>query len=680
MDTTFLNERVSQGAPSPFGVSQVEEGINFALHSKHAENVRLCLFYFDTGEPFAEIPLDPNVNRTGDSWHICIKELPERLVYGYRISKEHGRPIKKFYKPEKIVLDPYAKAVNTSNQWGKDGIYNPLGLVIPKDEFDWEDDRPLEMPLNELVINEMHVRAFTQHNSSGVQNKGKYLGLVEKIPYLKDLGINAVKLMPIHEFNEMEFDRYNPLTGERLVNFWGYSTVNFFSPMNRYCVSEDFGASILEFKSMVKAFHKAGIEVILDVVFNHTAEGNEVGPVISFKGIDCPVYYILDKKHQMQNFSGCGNTFNCNHPVVREFILTCLRYWVVEMHVDGFRFDLAAIMCRGIHGEPMSNPPLIEQISHDPILSKTKLFAEPWDSGGVYILGGFHSEEDRWSEWNDKYRGAIRGFIKGDMGVKREFAIRICGSNDLFGDRSPTSSVNFITAHDGFTLRDLVSYNDKHNTGNSEDNRDGNSNTCSWNCGFEGETDNADVLILRQKQMRNFHLALMISLGVPMLTMGNEYGHTRGGNNNAWCQDNELNWFLWDEIEKNADFFRFYKEMIYFRRRHPVFNSSDFYSTEDVIWHSKKPFEPDWDGDTKVIAVTMKEEDYLFYIAFNTHMNEVTLELPPAPDNQGWHFVVNTANAPPEDFFNEENAPALEGMSLTLQSNSAVLLISKGTS
>ena len=677
MDTKLDAANICQGVPEPYGVFQTEEGVNFSLHAKHAESVKLCLFYFDSGEPFAEIPLDPSVNRTGDSWHICVKGLPERLAYGYRISKDRGRTIKKFYHPETIVLDPYANAVNTSNQWGKEeGNYNPLGLVIPKHEFDWEEDRPLDTPLNELVIYEMHVRAFTQHSSSGVQNPGKYLGLLEKIPHLKELGVNAVKLMPIHEFNEMEFNRYNPLTGERLVNFWGYSTVNFFSPMNRYCVSDDFGASLFEFKTMVKELHKAGIEVILDVVFNHTAEGNEMGPVISFKGIDCPVYYILDQKHQMQNLSGCGNTVNCNHPVVREFIITCLRYWVVEMHVDGFRFDLAAIMRRGTRGEPMDNPPLIEQISHDPILSKTKLFAEPWDLG-MYILGGFHSEEDRWSEWNDKYRETVRGFIKGDMGVKREFAIRICGSDDLFGERSPTSSINFITAHDGFTLRDLVSYNDKHNTANGEDNRDGNPYTCSWNCGVEGETEDADVLALRQKQMRNFHLTLMISLGVPMLTMGNEYGHTRRGNNNAWCQDNDLNWFLWDEIEKNGDFFRFYKELIHFRKRHPAFHSSNFYTTDHVKWHSQKPNEPDWDGDTKLIAVTVEEEERKFYIAFNTHMNEVTVEMPAAPDEQQWHLIVNTANPPPEDFFSEDAAPLFEGESCTLQANSAVLLMSK---
>jgi len=674
------NFQVHKGKPNPYGVSHNEDGTNFALYAKYAEEVTLCLSYFQNGEPFAEVRLDPELNKTGNSWHICLKGLPRHLCYGYRISKEKGRTIKKFYDPDVILLDPYAKAVNTKTAWGKadETHYRPLGLVIPKDDFDWEEDRPLEIPINELILYEMHVRGFTKHPSSNVENPGSFKGVIEKIPYLKDLGINAIKLMPIHEFNELEYHRFNPLDGSRLYNYWGYSTVNFFSPMNRYVSNNHFGASIQEFKQMVKELHREGIEVILDVVFNHTAEGNFKGPILSFKGIDCPTYYILDRKRSMLNLTGCGNTVNCNHPITRDFILNCLRYWVVEMHVDGFRFDLATILCRGTHGEPLDNPPLIEEISHDPILAGTKLIAEPWDIGGMYRLGGFFPEESRWSEWNDKYREAVRGFIKGDIGVKKEFAIRICGSDDLFSkERSPTASINFITAHDGFTLQDLVSYNDKHNTANAEDNRDGNPFNRSWNCGDEGETSNEEVLILRNKQMRNFHFTLMLSLGIPMVCMGNEYGHSRQGNNNSWCQDNEMNWFLWDELQKEEGFFRFYKEMIYFRRRHPAFHLPRFYTTEEAVWHSQKAFDPDWEGDTQFVALSVQEEDKLFYIAFNMHLEALTAELPPAPEGQQWHQVVNTANASPDDFINELDAQPVENGNYTLPSHSAILLMSK---
>lgn len=670
---------LSKGDPSSFGVSSTEEGVNFSLHSKYAERVTLCLFYFDSDKLFAEISLDPKINRTGNSWHICISGLPENLCYGYRMEKARGRDIKKFFSQDNILLDPYAKAIKAHKNWGEDvNQYRPLGLVISKHEFDWEGDRALQIPSNELIIYEMHVRGFTNHPSSNVNNPGTYQGVIEKIPYLKDLGINAVKLMPIHEFNEMEYHRYNPLTGDRLHNFWGYSTVNFFSPMSRFSSNKEFGGPITEFKTMVKELHKAGIEVILDVVFNHTAEGNMQGPVLSFKGIDCPIYYILDRKHQMLNLTGCGNTVNCNHPLVREFILTCLRYWVLEMHVDGFRFDLGAILCRGTHGEPLENPPLIEQISHDPILAKSKLIAEPWDSGGMYLLGGFYPLENRWSEWNDKYREAVRGFVKGDIGIKREFAIRICGSDDLFGEhRSPTASLNFVTAHDGFTLRDLVSYNEKCNTANGEDNRDGNPYNRSWNCGIEGETTKEEILALRQKQMRNFHFILMLSLGIPMLSMGNEYQHTRFGNNNAWCQDNELNWFLWDEIEKHTGFFRFYKELIYFRKRHPVFHSESFYTKENVSWHSEKPFSPDWEGDTQFVALKIQDVDKDFYIAFNSHKKIKGIKLPSPQSNHKWHLVIDTSNSSPDDFFNELNAPVVEGEKYTLHPYSSILLISK---
>ncbi|MGA8164262.1 MAG: isoamylase [Waddliaceae bacterium] len=668
---------ISPGKPTPFGVSLLEDGVNFSLHSKSATEVVLCLFDFENKQPICEISLNPSQHRTGDVWHVLVHQLPERMCYAYRVAKAKGKLYKRYYNRDNLLLDPHAKALATPNEWGRfDQEYRSLGVVISKHLFDWEDDKPLNIPIHELVLYEMHVRGFTRHESSGVQHRGKFLGIIEKIPYLLDLGINAVKLMPIHEYNECEYGRFNPFSGERLCNFWGYSTVNFFSPMNRYASNDDFASAIFDFKTMVKELHRHGIEVILDVVFNHTAEGNEHGPIFSFKGIDCPIYYMMDKKHRFQNFTGCGNTVNCNHSIVREFIRTCLQYWVTEMHVDGFRFDLGAVMSRDIHGEPLANPPLIEELSHDPILSDTKLIAEPWDCGGLYRLGGFFPEEDRWSEWNDKYRDTVRRFIKGDRNEKSEFATRLFGSVDLFGNRSPCASINFITVHDGFTLKDLVAYNHKSNSGNAEDNRDGNSNNYSWNCGLEGDTDDSEVLTLRERQMRNFHFCLMVSLGVPLLMMGNEYGHTRYGNNNAWCQDNALNWFLWNEIDANASFFRFYKEMIHFRKRHKILQSAQFLQGEDIDWHSTKPFDPDWHGDTQVLAYTVnaREEGYRLYAAFNMHNCDIPFTLPPPPEGKTWRLIVHTANPSPEDFYEESRAPQIHDEAMTLPHHSIILL------
>lgn len=667
-----------KGVPAPLGAALHHDGVNFAIYSKHADSMKLCLFDYPSQTPFTEITLDPKTNKTGHVWHLMVHNLPNNTCYAYRIGTSKDNIFNKSFNPDTLILDPYAKIVATTQKWGaSNGNYKPLGIPFIKEQFDWKNDKSPGYAMKDLVIYELHVRGFTRHSSSGVHHPGTFLGMIEKIPYLLDLGVNAVELLPIHEFNECEFSRFNPFNGERLYNYWGYSPVNFFAPMNRYASSEGYGQVVNEFKTLVRELHKNGIEVILDLVFNHTAEGDEKGPTHSFKAIDCETYYILDEKHHYKNFTGCGNTFNCNHPIGSDLIRSCLQYWVAEMHVDGFRFDLTTILCRGRQGEPLDNPPLIEALSKDPILASTKLIAEPWDPGGLYKLGGFYPTENRWSEWNDRYRDTLRKFIKGDPGEKRQFSTRLCGSEDIFNRnvRSPSASINFIISHDGFCLRDLVSYNAKNNSANAENDRDGNPNNISWNCGEEGETDNEAVLSLRLNQMKNFHLALMLSQGTPMIGMGDEYGHTRYGNNNGWCQDNELNWFLWDKIGPNQGFYRFYKELIHFRKRHSVF-SFDKFNEEYMEWHGTSPLNPDWDGETQFIAFTLKapEGAYQLYAAFNMNQGEIKLTLPPVPEGASWKKIVDTSAPSPEDFFDEGSAPIIESEELTLAAHTAILL------
>lgn len=667
---------IEAGSPELYGPTITPEGVNFAITSKYADEVTLCLFDYDTEALHAEIPFDPSQNKTGHVWHAHVIGLQLPICYGYRFKKSKGKLFKRYFQDRPLIVDPYAPAIKTPVKWGEhDDNYRPLGVIAKKCNFDWEGDRPLNIPRNETVIYEMHVRGFTRDPSSKSERAGTFLGVIDKIPHLVDLGITAVELLPIFEFNECEYHRFNPITGNRLYNYWGYSTVHFFSPMNRYATKIGADAAALEFKQMVKELHKNGIEVILDVVFNHTAEGSDEGPIYSFKGIDCGSYYILDHKHRHQNYSGCGNTFNCNHPIASTFIKSCLRYWVKEMHVDGFRFDLASIFMRGNHGEPIAHSPLVDALSQDPILADTKFIAEPWDAAGLYNLGEFRRYNSKWSEWNDKYRDSARRFIKGDRGEKRSFAVRICGSDDLFPHgETPATSLNFVTAHDGFTLRDLVSYNYKDNSANAENDRDGNPNNISWNCGKQGETDDKAVLSMRLRQMKNFHLALMVSQGIPMLLMGDEYGHTRHGNNNTWCQDNSLNWFLWDELEKNGDFFRFFVKMIRFRLAHPILHLDRHLEEEDIDWHGTTPLNPDWDGDTQFLACSLKdpENSYHLYLAFNMHYQEIECLLPPS-DGAPWRVIANTANDAPFDFYDEENAP-VTGETILLKPHASTIL------
>ncbi len=661
--------KISAGSPQPYGLTVREDGANFALTSVHATSVTLCLFTASKKDkPSYEIHLDPRHHKTGRVWHIELQPPPLDLFYLFRIDGKQD-----------FLLDPYAKNVFTSNIWGggtNPSPYFPLGAIAPQKPFDWGDDAPPHIHSRDLIIYEMHVRGFTQDRSSEVKHPGAFLGLIEKIPYLLDLGINAVELLPIHEFNEQEYKRSNPLTHERLYNYWGYSSVNFFSPMQRYASDASNNAAAIEFKTMVRELHRHGIEVILDVVFNHTAEGNGIGPTLCFKGLDNAIYYMTDAKGKYLDFTGCGNTFNCNHPIVHELILDSLRYWVVEMHVDGFRFDLASVFMRDPTGHPIASPPLLQSISKDPILASVKLIAEPWDAAGLYQVGSFFSQSSRWSEWNGRYRDVVRKFIKG-TGRKGDFITNICGSEDLYFKHHPCRSINFIVAHDGFTLNDLVSYNEKHNLANGEQNQDGANHNDSWNCGVEGAATDQETFSLRARQMRNYHLALMVSRGIPMLHMGDEYGHTKHGNNNTWCQDNALNWFLWDHLERNKGFHRFYKLLIHFRRRHPILRHNQFYKSSDIDLHGAKLFKPNWDKEDQLIAFTLI--DHLhgqdLYIAFNASPHAVEIEFPPNTDFKRWHWIVNTANVAPEDFREDfPNEASIVNATYRMAPYSAVLL------
>lgn len=633
----------SRGFPSPYGTSIHPKGVNFALFSQHARAVSLSLFRPNDTAPYIEIPLDPTLNKTGDVWHIFVYDLPHDHSYGYRIEGPHTHGHR--FDNSKIVLDPYARSVDPLLP----GITK--GQVYPIHPFDWAEDRHPRIPYNELIIYEMHVHGFN----------GNFSGIIEKIPYLKSLGINAIELLPIFAFST-DNHFVNPKTGERLTNYWGYSTINFFSLMGSY-------GTIEEFKEMVKSLHREGMEVILDVVYNHTAEGNGHGPIYSFKGIANNIYYMLTPSGDYLNFSGCGNTFNCNHAIVRDFIRESLRYWVKEMHVDGFRFDLASILTRRSDGKPIKTPPLIDAISNDPILADTKLIAEPWDAGGLYQVGNFPGKK-RWAEWNGQYRDTVRRFLKGTDGEVGHFATRIAGSEDLYGrGRQPTNSINFITAHDGFTLADLVSYSEKHNEENGEENRDGANDNESWNCGEEGETDNLDVLQLRKRQMRNFHFTLMVSQGVPMVLMGDEYGHTKRGNNNTWGHNSPLNWFQWEKNEN--DFTRFFRMMIAFRKKHPALTRAHFLHGKDVAWHGVKLHHPDWTKSSRFLAFTLIDHinDYSLYIAINACFKSLEIEIPEG----NWKRIIDTSLSSPQDIVEEEEACMMEHPHYTIESHSALL-------
>lgn len=621
------------GSAWPLGCYADIEGINFALSAKEAYQVNLCLFPPNSSQPI-EIPLKPPTYKTGDTWHIKIKNLPPGYRYAYRVDGPYQPQMGYRYDNRCYLLDPYAQHLDTSTVWGE--FKTPLAFVEPAETFDWQGVQSPRLSIKDLIIYEMHIRGFTQDPSSGTPHKGLFLGVIDKIPYLKELGVNAVELLPIHEFFETQCAYQNPHTGERLYNYWGYNTVNFFSPIRRY-------GTPTECKQMIKALHLAGIEVILDVVYNHTAEGDELGPTLSFRGLQNKAYYQLDAQGHYLNFSGCGNTVSCNHPLTRQLILSSLRFWVEHFHIDGFRFDLASIFSRDSQGRALIDPPIIEEMASDPVLAKTKLIAEAWDAGGLYQVGSF-PHNGRFSEWNGLFRDHVRSYIRGDMGTSGHFATRLCGSEDLYGSRSPCHSINFITAHDGFTLSDLVSYNHKHNELNGEHNRDGENNNICCNYGCEGPTDNTKILEIRERQKRNFLVALFVAQGIPMLHMGDEYGHTKKGNNNTWAQDNRLNWFQWDQLDANSSLFNFTKKLIAIRKKYNLLRRGHFFRSDEITFHGQQPFHPHWDNSSPFIAYTLKDANLgcQLYIAFNNQPSALPITLPPA-EKGPWQQLINTA-------------------------------------
>ena len=686
------------GKPFPFGATLIPGGVNFSIFSRHATSCTLVLFDKNSPEPMAEIPF-PKEFRIGNVYCMVVFGLDyDNIEYGYRMDGPNNFQQGHWFDNNKILLDPYAKIISGRDTWGVkpdwNDIYQYRGKIAFED-FDWEGDCLLEIPSEDLVIYEMHVRSFTKHHSSNVKHPGTFAGISEKIPYLKELGDNAVELMPIFEFDEFENSRLNPETGEMLLNYWGYSTVGFFAPKAGYAATGKLGMQADELKSLIKALHQNGIEVILDVVFNHTAEGNEQGNYISFRGIDNQTYYMLTPEGYYYNFSGCGNTLNCNNPIVRGMVLDCLRYWVSEYHIDGFRFDLASILGRDPWGAPLTNPPLLETLAFDPILAKCKLIAEAWDAGGLYQVGSF-PDYGRWAEWNGKYRDSIRKFIKGD-GNTNDMALRLQGSPDLYAQtcRTPSASINFITAHDGFTLADLVSYNHKHNQANGENNNDGENSNDSWNCGVEGWTENQSINDLRQRQIRNALAILMISQGVPMLLMGDEIGRSKQGNNNTYCHDNELNWLDWTLLEKNHDLFKFVKNCIAFRKTHPILRQSHFLNQDnsgsghpDITWHGTKAWQPDFSDHSRTTAFMLcgqqtgenkhKHKDDYIYVAMNMHWETHCFEIPKLHRSIQWHVFVNTVVKSPEDSWEPGYEPLLDNQQeILVGSRSVVILIGK---
>jgi isoamylase len=682
---------VRMGRPVPFGATRAEGGVNFSVYSNRASRMVLVLFRPGEHHPHAELPF-PAEFRIGGVFTMTVFGLDiERLEYGFRAYGPDVPEVGDRFNPNRVVSDPYATLIGGRAEWGVPPDYFDPYLYrarLPLDDFDWEGDRPLNLPFEDLVIYEAHVRGFTRHPSSEVAAPGTFAGLVEKIPYLRELGVNAVELMPIFEFDECENMRVNPVTGARLYNYWGYSTVAFCAPKSSYAATGRYGMQMDETKNLVKQLHRAGIEVILDVVFNHTAEGNELGPTISFRGLDNRTYYMLTPDGSYYNFSGTGNTVNCNNPIVRGFILDCLRYWAAEYHIDGFRFDLAAILDRGPDGTPLANPPLVESLAHDPVLRDCKLIAEAWDAGGLYQVGRFPGY--RWSEWNGRYRDVVRRFLRGDAGTVGDLACAIVGSPDLYGRRGTAASINFVTAHDGFTLRDLVSYNTKHNEANGEDNQDGDNNNNSWNCGVEGPTTDPDVLALRARQHRNALVLLLASHGVPMLLAGDEVARTQHGNNNAYCQDDEAFWFDWQLTEVNADLLRFTRNLIAFRRvhpvlrrpRHPLGRQGEGYFP-DVSWHGVRASTPDWSAHNRILAVMLYEAapggaDDCVYLAANGHWEEHTVELPVLPAGLAWHLFADTAATAPADIASPGAEPRLADQThWRLGARSTVLLIAR---
>jgi len=681
------------GQSFPLGATVQEDGVNFSVFTKNGTGVELLLF--DDGplnEPSRVIPLNPRKNRTFYYWHLFVEGIGPRQVYAYRVKGpfEPERGLR--FDHQKVLLDPYGKCVAFPPCYSRQEASTPgantrsamKSVVVNPQNYDWEGDTFLKIPFSQTVIYEMHVAGLTKHPNSGIPEslRGTYLGVIDKIPYLKDLGVTAVELLPVFHFDPQD----GP---DGLVNYWGYSPVSFFAPHAAYAANrEDPTAALDEFRDMVKAFHRAGIEVILDVVFNHTAEGDERGPTLCFKGLENPAYYILERGGAgYANYSGTGNTLNANHSIVRRMIVDSLRYWVQEMHVDGFRFDLASILSRDESGRPMKNPPVLWEIESDPVLAGTKLIAEAWDAAGLYQVGSFIG--DRWKEWNGRFRDDVRAFLRGDRGTVSRLSSRFLASPDIYGheEREAEQSINFVTCHDGFTLNDLVSYNQKHNEANREDNRDGTNNNLSWNCGVEGPTEDPAIEELRIRQIKNFIAINLLSLGTPMILMGDEVRRTQFGNNNAYCQDNEISWFDWSLLEKHQEIYRFTKRMIELRlnfalpREGHRFTLNQLLRKARIQWHGVRLNKPDWSSHSHSLALTLYSFSgtNVFHLMLNSYWKPLRFEIPQLETSKYtiWRRLIDTAKSFPADTLRWEKAVACKLPKYSVQSRSVVLLASR---
>lgn len=676
------------GKAFPLGATIHHDGVNFSIFCRNGTAVDLLLFdHVDDLNPSREILLDNTLNRTYHYWHIFVKDLKPGQLYGYRISGPYQPSAGLYFDADKILLDPYAKALavpagyhrGEMTAMGKAACPSMKSVVVDCSTYDWEGDKPLRRPFAKTIIYEMHVGGFTKHPSANIEvsKRGTYAGLVEKIPYLTDLGINAVELLPVYQFDEQD-------APEGLINYWGYAPVSLFAPHSGYSSSDNPLGVLDEFRDMIKALHAAGIEVILDVVYNHTTEGGKGGPTLSFRGIDNSVYYLLEKDFSFSNYSGCGNTLNANQSIVRRLIIDSLHFWVTEMHVDGFRFDLASVLSRGEDGIPIENPPILWDIESDPVLAGVKLIAEAWDAAGLYQVGTFIG--DSWKEWNGKFRDDIRRFLRGDEGVLSHLVTRLIGSPDMYDhkEREPEQSINFVTCHDGFTLNDLVSYQSKHNENNGEQNRDGTNDNLSWNGGAEGETDDSRITALREKQIRNFFLITLLSVGTPMICMGDELRRTQRGNNNAYCQDNEISWFDWSLLQKNSDLFRFVKILIQGRLLRdlakPQFAMSlnQLLKSSEIRWHGVHLNQPDWSDHSHSIAFNVESLSGAMetYFIINAYRESLAFELPVLNTDRQWKRWIDTSLESPGDICHWSEAPAVEAKEYFASANSIVVLIS----
>jgi glycogen operon protein len=682
------------GKPHPLGAAVRGEGVNFCVYSESATAMEILLFAdAEDAEPSEIVALDPRRHRTHHYWHAFLYGIGEGQLYGYRCHgpREPSRGLR--FDGEKLLLDPYARAVSIPKRHDRAAASRPganigaapKGVVMDARGYDWEGDEPLRRPFSQTVIYEMHVAGFTKHPSSGVapDKRGTYAGVVEKIPYLLDLGVTAVELLPVFQFDPQD-------APEGLTNYWGYTPLGFFAPHAGYCSCSDPLGPLVEFRDMVKALHRAGIEVILDVVFNHTTEGDELGPTYSLRGLQNDVYYILDEdRSRYANYSGTGNTLNANHPVVRRMILDSVHFWVTEMHVDGFRFDLASILTRDENGQPLKSPPVLLDVDTDPVLAGTKLIAEAWDAGGLYQVGSFVG--DFWKEWNGRFRDDVRSFVRGDDASVENLAARLMGSPDIYAhrERGPDQSINFVTCHDGFTLQDLVSYDRKHNEANREGNRDGSDDNRSWNCGVEGPTEDPDIERLRNRQVKNFLALNLLALGVPMLTMGDEIRRTQSGNNNPYCQDDETSWMDWTLLERHADVHRFAKRLVEIRLSADLAEGDDGLTLAEILnrarfrWHGVRLNQPDWSDTSHSLACTVSsvKERYHLHVIASAFWKPLTFDLPLPPVGRaaGWGVLVDTARDSPEDAAEAGKAPVFDGERYTVGPRSVVVLVARST-